>query len=269
MFNVTNKFPYLELRLFAATIVSIMIIIFDSRLMFLPIKNYIEDSIFFCYRLCHQPIYVFDYISNTLKGYTALILENNALNKELFLKNSKLLLMDYYKQENYKLHDLLHSPICKIHSKLITPIFFINTDMHIKQIMIHQGINNGVYIGQPVIADTGVVGQIISVNNISSRILLISDRSHALSVKLQYNNTPMILIGCGDNVDLYAEYFGDADIRVGDILVTSGLDGKFPEGCPVATVSYIKNNLEKDSTIIRAIPIVKLQYLRYVVLLYN
>lgn len=269
MYSTINKSSYLELRLFILIIVSIIIIISDGKFnMFLPFRNRIEDSIYLFYHLCHKPIYMFNYVSRMLSGYTTLILENDALHKELFLKNSELLLLDHYKQENYKLHDLLHSPICQMHSKLITKIFFINTDACVEQAIINRGIDKGgVYIGQPVVSDVGVVGQIIRVNHISSRVLLISDQAHALSVKLQHNNARMILVGRGYHVDLYAEYAGDVDIHINDILVTSGLDDRFPEGYPVAIVSNIKKNLTKDTTIIQAKPIVNLKCLRYVILI--
>lgn len=267
--SVINKFLYLELRLFIMTIISIVIIVSDGKYnMFVSFKNYIEDSVCLFYRLCYQPIYVLDYISQMLFEHRTLILKNDALHKELILKNSELLLMDFYKQENYKLRDLLCSPICKDSSKLVTQIFFTNINTFTEQAIIKKGIDSGIYVGQPVLSDVGVVGQIISVNNISSRVLLISDPSHALSVKSQRNNIPIILSGCGHNMDLKAEYFGNIDICVNDILITSGLDDRFPAGYPVAIVSNIKNNFEKDLTIIRARPIVKLQYLRYIVLIW-
>lgn len=270
MYSAFNKFSYLELRLLIAIIVSIILIVSDGKFnMLFSLRSYIEDSIYLFYRVCHHPIYLFQCISEMLHGYKTLMLENDTLHKELFLKNSTLLLMDHYKQENDKLRGLLHLPICKIYSKLITQVFFINTNTYTEQVIINHGINNGVYIGQPVLADIGVVGQIISVNNISSRILLISDQSHALSVKLKRNNARMILVGRGHNLDLYAEYSGDIDIHINDILITSGLDGRFPEGYPVAIVSHVTNNIEKDFTIIQARPIVTLQCLHYVVLIWN
>lgn len=271
MNRAINKFPYLELRLFIAIIVSCTMIIADGKFNFIrPFKEYIEDSVYFFYCLCYKPIYIFEYVSKIFSGYTTLILENDALRKELFLKNSELLLLDHYKQENYKLHNLLNSTICKTRFTLVTKIFFIKTNHCNEQAIINQGINNGVYVGQPVISDVGVVGQIVSVTKTSSRILLISDHSHALSVKLKRNNSSrIILIGNGPHADLYAEYSGNIDIRIDDILVTSGLDDRFPEGYPVAIVSNIKNDLETDLTIIQATPIVKLQCLRYVVLVWN
>lgn len=268
--NIINKFPYLELRLFSAIIVAVIIIISDSKFnAFLPFRNYIEDSIYLFYDLCHRPVNMYNFISKIISGYTRLILENKSLHKELYLKNSALLLLDQYKQENYKLHNLLKLPVCKTYHKLVTKIFFINIDTYTEYAIINQGTNHGVYIGQPVISDCGIVGQIVSANKISSKILLISDRKHALSVKLKRTNMRMILVGRGHHLSLYAEYSGNIDIHINDMLITSGLDDRFPEGYPVALVSDIDKNIEKDLTIIKAKPIVKLQCLDYVVLIFK
>ncbi|URJ27902.1 rod shape-determining protein MreC [Candidatus Blochmannia vicinus (nom. nud.)] len=267
---ISNKFPYLELRLFLAIIMSIIIIIADGKLnMFLRFKNYIENFIYLFYFLCDKPRYIFDYASKILEESNKLILENHTLRQELFLKNSELLLIDQYKQENRKLRELLHSPLCYNKRKVITKILFVNTDPYDNQILISQGTNDDVYIGQPVITDTGIIGQVVSTNTFSSRVMLICNPAHALPVQIKRNNIRFILMGCGYNTDLRAEYPGNLDVCIGDTLVTSGLDGRFPEGYPVAIVSNITVKPEKDFTIIRAYPTVKLQCLRYAILIWK
>lgn len=269
MCNIINKFYHLELRLCIAIISSIVIVVVDSQLnIFLPFRNYVGNSIYLFYYLCDQPKCVFNTVSKFFIGYKKLILENDKLRKELFLSKSEVLLIDQYKQENYKLYELLKFPMHRSHHKLIAKIFFLNMGSCYQQASINRGTCNNVFIGQPVIADVGVVGQVISVNKNNSRVLLISDCTHALAVKLKRNNARMILMGRGYNADLYAEYPGNIDVYIDDILVTSGLDGRFPEGYPVAKVSEIKINSEKDFIIIRARPIVDLQNLCYSILIW-
>lgn len=269
--GAVNKFSYLNSRLLIFLLLSIILIISDGKFnMLSTFKNHVTNFVSLFYRLCYETIYVYKHISKILEGYVSLVLENEILYKQLCLKNSELLIMEHYKQENRELHNLLSSSICKTNRKLITPIFVINANMNTEEAIINKGKNNDIYVGQPVISDVGVVGQVMSVTNTNSRILLISDRAHALSVKLQRNNTHMILIGRGHNFDLQSEFFGDInDIHVNDMLVTSGLDGRFPEGYPVAIVSKINNNSETDFTIIQAKPIVAFQNLRYVILIWD
>lgn len=266
-----NKISCLELRLCIVIIISIIIIVIDSKLhMLFAFRNYINNSIYLLYCLCNKPINVFSKISQVCIGYKRLVEENSVLRKELFLKNSELLLIDQYKQENYKLYKLLNAPIREFSHKLIAKIFFINIDLYNQKVIIDQGIHSGVYVGQPVFADTGVVGQIISVHQNSSRVLLISDRTHALPVKLKRNNMRMILTGCGSNTNLYARCPGKIDdVYINDILVTSGLDGRFPEGYPVAAISEIHINSEEDFAVIYARPIVDFENLRYAILIWE
>lgn len=266
-----NKFYYLELRFILIVITSIMISIFDSKLhMFLQIKKYASNSVELLYYLCDKPYFVLNFVSKTLKGYKKIILENYALHQELLLKNSELLLLEQYQQENLRLHKLIHSSLSYNKRKIIAKVIFINTDPWNHQIVINKGANNNVYIGQPIITDKGVVGQVISVNSFSSRVLLIYDINHALSVQIKRNNHRMILIGLGrDNMELYAECPINLDICVGDILVTSGLDGCFPEGYPVAIVSSFFINKTKDFVVIQAFPTVKFQSLHDVLLIWK
>ncbi|URJ23514.1 rod shape-determining protein MreC [Blochmannia endosymbiont of Camponotus sp. C-003] len=267
---ISNKFPYLELRLFFAIIMSVIIIISDEKLnMFLKLKSYMEDSTYLFYCLCDKSHNIYNYTKKLLSGYDKLILENNTLRQELCLKNSELLLMDQYKDENYKLHALIHSPLCYDKQKIITRIISVNADLYGNQVIINQGKNHNIYIGQPVITDSGIIGQVISTNTLSSRVMLICDPEHALPVQIKRNNMRFILMGCGYGADLRAEYPGYLDVCIGDILITSGLDGRFPEGYPVATVSNIIVDSEQDSTIIQAHPTVKLQSLCYAILLWK
>ncbi|WP_159714290.1 rod shape-determining protein MreC [Blochmannia endosymbiont of Camponotus nipponensis] len=267
---ISSKFPYLELRLFLSIIMSIIIIIADGKLnMFLKLRSYIENSICLFYYLCDRPRYILSYVSMMLKGYDKLVLETNTLRQELLLKNSELLLIDQYKHENFKLRELLNSPLCYNRRKMITRILFVNADLYGNKIIINRGKNNDVYVGQPVITDAGIIGQVISTNMISSRVMLICDPEHALSVQIKRNSMRLILMGCGCNADLRAEYPGKLDVSIGDMLVTSGLDGRFPEGYPVATVSNIILDLEEDRTVVQAHPIVKLQCICYAVLIWE
>lgn len=265
-----NKLFYLELRLCIAIVISIVMIVIDSKLNILfSFRNCINNSIYLFYCLCNKPISAFNKMSQIFMGYNRLVEENSVLRKELFLKNSEILLIDQYKQENHKLYKLLNAPIREFSNKLIAKVFFINTDSYNQKTIIDQGIHSNVYVGQPVFSDTGVVGQVVSVYQNSSRVLLISDPTHALPVKLKRNNVRMILMGRGFNSDLYAGFPGNIDVYIDDILVTSGLDGRFPEGYPVAIISEIHINSEKDFTVIRARPIVEFENLRYLVLIWE
>ncbi|CUX96147.1 Cell shape-determining protein MreC [Candidatus Gullanella endobia] len=260
-----------QLRFFLIAIVAIATIFADSKLeIFVKIRTYMDMAITPIYFLVDGPRQIFDNISQILTTHIQLALENRKLRKELFLKNSDQLLLDQYKKENAHLRELLGSPLRKNEHKMITRTISTNTDLYSDHIIIDKGLNHGVYVGQPVISDKGVVGQVTATNKFTSRVMLICGTSHALPIQVLRNNIRVIIAGNGCNKDLKLEHLpGNTDIRVGDVLVTSGLGGRFPEGYPVAVVSSVKVDTKRAYTIIHARPSAGFQHLNYLLLLWN
>ncbi len=118
--------------------------------------------------------------------------------------------------------------------------------------------------------DKGVVGQVVAVAKMTSRVLLICDATHALPIQVLRNDIRVIAAGNGCTDDLQLEHLpANTDIRVGDVLVTSGLGGRFPEGYPVGVVSSVKLDTQRAYTVIQARPTAGLQRLRYLLLLWG
>ncbi|OZI14376.1 rod shape-determining protein MreC [Sodalis-like symbiont of Philaenus spumarius] len=242
---IFSRGPSLQLRLFLAVMVAIAAIIADSRLRtFVKIRTYMDTAVSPFYLLVNGPRQMLENVSQTLATRAQLALENRALRQELLLKNSTQLLLGQYKQENARLRELLgSSPLRQDEYKMVTQVLSTSTDPYSDQVVIDKGLDNGVYVGQPVISDKGVVGQVIATSKLTSRVLLICDTSHALPIQVLRN-----------------------DIHGGDVLVTSGLGGRFPEGYPVAVVSSVKVDTQRAYTLIQARPTAGLQRLRYLLL---
>ncbi|SFN27165.1 rod shape-determining protein MreC [Izhakiella capsodis] len=268
---IFSKGPSLQLRLFTAVLVAIVVIVADSRLgAFSRIRTYMDTAVSPFYFLANEPGKILDSVSDALTSRHQLELENKALQRELLLKKSDLLLLGQYKQENARLRELLGSPLRHDEHMMVTQVISTSTDPYSNQVVIDKGSANGVYEGQPVISDKGVVGQVIAVAEYTSRVLLICDPSHALPVQVLRNDIRVIAAGNGCSEDLQLEHLpGNTDIRVGDVLVTSGLGGRFPEGYPVAVVSSVKVDAQRAYTVIKARPTAGLQRLRYLLLLWG
>lgn len=268
---IFSRGPALQLRLFLAVMVAIAVIIADSRLgTFVKIRTYMDTAVSPFYFLANGPRQMLDNVSQTLATRAQLALENRALRQELLLKNSEQLLLGQYKQENARLRELLGSPLRQDEQKMVTQVISTSTDPYSDQVVIDKGLDNGVYVGQPVISDKGVVGQVIATSKLTSRVLLICDASHALPIQVLRNDIRVIVAGNGCTEDLQLEHLpGNTDIRVGDVLVTSGLGGRFPEGYPVAVVSSVKVDTQRAYTVIQARPTAGLQRLRYLLLLWG
>ncbi|MFS2221353.1 rod shape-determining protein MreC [Pantoea sp. B65] len=268
---IFSRGPSLQLRLFLAVIVAIGVIVADSRMgSFTQIRTYMDTAVSPFYFLANGPRQILDNVSETLASRQQLELENKALHRELFLKNSELLMLGQFKQENARLRELLGSPLRQDEHKMVTQVISAGTDPYTDQMVIDKGSINGVYEGQPVISDKGVVGQVIAVGKLTSRVLLICDASHALPIQVLRNDIRVIAAGNGCTEDLQLEHLpGNIDIRVGDVLVTSGLGGRFPEGYPVGVVSSVKVDTQRAYTVIQARPTAGLQRLRYLLLLWG
>jgi rod shape-determining protein MreC len=126
---------------------------------------------------------------------------------------------------------------------LISETIAVDLDPYKRQIVINKGLRNGVYSGQPILDAHGVMGQIIHPGIPSSTAILITDPSHAIPVQVNRNGLRTVLYGTGSANYLEVQNLpNNADIEIGDLLITSGLGGRFPEGYPVAEVVDIKRD---------------------------
>jgi rod shape-determining protein MreC len=268
---IFSRGPSLQIRLILAVVVALGVIIADSRLgTFSQIRTYMDTAVSPFYFISNGPRALLDSVSQSLTSRERLEMENRALRQELLSKNSELLLMGQYRQENARLRELLGSPLRQDEQKMVTQVISTVNDPYSDQVVIDKGTMNGVYEGQPVISDKGVVGQVIAVAKMTSRVLLICDATHALPIQVLRNDIRVIAAGNGCTDDLQLEHLpANTDIRVGDVLVTSGLGGRFPEGYPVGVVSSVKVDTQRAYTVIQARPTAGLQRLRYLLLLWG
>ena len=121
--------------------------------------------------------------------------------------------------------------------------------------LINRGAANGVFKGQALLDDRGVIGQTTHVGPFSAEVILITDPEHAIPVQIERTGLRTIAVGAGDTTSLALPYLpGNADIKSGDILMTSGLGGVFPAGYPVARVTEVHRDAVQPLALVRAIP---------------
>lgn len=267
---IFGKAPYLGIRLTFAIIISIGLILSDGQTnVMIKARSLMEAAIGGVYYLANTPRTVLDGVSYNLVDTNKLQIENKVLREQLREKNANLLLLDQLKVENQRLRLLLNSPLRTDEYKKIAEVLTAETDAYRQQIVINQGKNDGAYVGQPVIDEKGVVGQIISVGSNTSRVLLITDVTHSIPVQVLRNDVRVIASGTGHSDELILDNVPrSVDIVKGDLLVTSGLGGRFLEGYPVATVENISRDGKNYFSTITAKPLASLERLRYVLLLW-
>lgn len=264
------KAPPLRLRLFLTVIASIGLIISDGQNHSMTkVRSWLETAVSGLYYLANTPRTVLDGVSDNLVNTNKLQIENRVLREQLQEKNADLLLLDQLKVENQRLRLLLNSPLRSDEYKKIAETLTAEMDIYRQQIVINQGLKNGAYVGQTVIDEKGVIGQIIAVGEDTSRVLLITDVTHSIPVQVLRNDVRLIASGTGRNDELTLDNVSrSVDIQKGDLLVTSGLGGRFTEGYPVAVVESVSHDHQNYFATVTAKPLASLDKLRYVLLLW-
>ena len=263
--------PSFLLRLSIVIAFSVILFLADSQLnLFASSRIYLNSLVSPIQYIADAPQKLSRAISENLLTRDALKDRNKELEKEnLFLKADRLLLTQL-QNENKQLRELLNSQRHFSYKRMITEVMSLRSDPFSHQLLIDKGASDGVYVGQPVINEEGVVGQVSQVGSTTSRVLLIVDASHGIPVRVQRNDIAAIVHGSGAWNKLNLPFVqSNADLKEGDLLVTSGLGGRFPAGYPVATIShfnYREGALYADVT---ATPVALLDRSRYLLLLGN
>ena len=165
---------------------------------------------------------------------------NNKLETMQMLNSMRLQKLQALERENMRLRELLGSSFRLTERVLVAELLTIDLDPSFQQIVINKGSQDGVFLGQPVLDASGVMGQVSEVYPFSSRVVLITDPSHGIPVQINRNGVRAVATGRGLDMPLQLEHMPhNVDIREGDLLVTSGLGGRFPVGYPVGTVKYV------------------------------
>lgn len=195
---------------------------------------------------------------------------NDDLQQENLVLKGRLQQFESLRAENMRLRDLLGSSFDVGERVLIAEILAVDLDPYRQQVIINKGSNSGVFVGQPVLDAQAVMGQVIRTNALSSTVLLITDANHALPVEDNRNGLRTIAAGKGPSQELELLYISkNADIRVGDLMVTSGMDERFPPGYPVARVKTVRQDPDNPFTTVIAEPTARLDRSREVLLVWS
>ncbi|MFQ2246687.1 rod shape-determining protein MreC [Aeromonas enteropelogenes] len=268
---IFGRGPSLQLRLFLAVIISIAAIVADSRFgVFTHVRVYLSSLVSPLQYMANAPGTLLDTMSTQVQTRADLIEQTKQQEQQLFTLRSRLLKMDHLEHENQRLRELLGSPVHKDSRKMVAELLSVDSDPFSHQVLINKGALDGVYNGQAVINDQGVIGQVLHVGSTTSRVLLITDSSHGIPVRVLRNDLRAIASGSGELDKLELRNLPrNTDVQVGDLLVTSGLGGRFPEGYPVATVTRSDYVEGKPFAQVEAKPLVELDRLRYLLLLWT
>lgn len=256
-----------QLRLTLAIILSVILIMSNNQLA--TVRNTLSSILSPLQYVANIPGSVLDWSAESFATRSMLIKQNKTLLRQQLLMSERLQRFEHLRQENERLRALLGSPVHMDDKKVVAEVMEVASDPFRHYVVLDHGSRSGVYVGQPVVDALGVVGQVIQVSELSSRVIMLSDQNHGIPVRITRNDVRLVANGSG-NIDRLDLPFvsKSTDIKVGDLLVSSGLGKRFPEGYPVARVMTVKRDAGQTYATVTAQPLAALDRIRYLLLIW-
>lgn len=216
------------------------------------------------------PFAFWRWLDESRTSHNQLVLENSRLKAERLLTRAKLQKYATLEADNSRLRAMLEAKSMVSDQVRIAGIMSVDANPYSHTLVIDKGTRDGIYDGQAMVDSSGVVGQVTLADAYSAQAILISDPDHALPVEINRNGLRTIAVGTGvvDRLDL-PFLPNNADIREGDLLVTSGLGGAFPAGYPVAVVNSVTHLPAEPFAKVSARPTAALNQVREVMLVFS
>lgn len=235
-----------------------------------PVRSQLGMIVTPLYYVAELPVRAWDTVYLQVSSRADLIAENERLRAEALLAKRKLQKLASLTEQNVRLRELLNSSELLDERVLVAELIGIDPNAFSQRILIDRGERDGVFLGQPVLDATGLMGQVVEVMPFTSRVLLITDVSHSLPVQVNRNGLRAIASGTGNSDWLELRHVGDtADIRVDDIVVSSGLGQRFPAGYPVGRVTHVNSDSSQPFAEVRVEPTAQLNRSRYLLLVFS
>lgn len=260
--GISNQF-----RLTLAIILSVILLVANDRLE--AVRQSISSILSPLQYVANVPGAVLDWSAESIATRNMLQKQNKELLRQQLLMSERLQRFEHLRQENERLRALLGSPVHMDAKKVVAEVMEVASDPFRHYVVLDHGARSGVYVGQPVVDAHGVVGQVVEISELTSRVLLISDVTHAIPVRITRSDVRLIAQGTGELDELELRHVAKStDLRVGDLLVSSGLGKRFPEGYPVARILHVDKDDGQSYASVIAQPLAALDRIRYLLLIW-
>ena len=234
--------PLVRLAFFVALATLLMVL--DARFRYgEDVRQVVALAAYPLQRVAMAPVNLFVGVVNYFGTTTALRAENAELRMKQLRDAQELLQLEALKQENNHLRRILEARERLPRKAIFAEIIYAARDPFSRKVVIDKGSRGGIQAGEPVIDDIGVIGQVTRVYPLMSEVTLLSDKDQAIPLQVLRNGLRAVAYGGAEGGMLDLRFMSaNADIRNGDMLVTSGIDGTYPPGLPVATVVRIERD---------------------------
>ena len=271
-FQFFNRGPSPVARLMFFTVLSLLLLFVDARYRYLEsTRSALSVVLSPIQRLATLPSALWQQVADffiTQSTQHGLIKQNDDLQKQHQSDAAQLLQLQALQLENQQLRNLAALPIRSEFTTQLVEVIYAERDVFKRKLLINKGADADVQIGQIVMDDIGIVGQITRVYPWLSEVTLITEKDHAVPVQVLRNGLRTIVFGSGDTSQLSLRYMpSSADIQNDDVLVTSGIDGIYPPGIPVARVIKIEHEVGYPFAQVTCLPVAGVDKHRHLLIL--
>jgi rod shape-determining protein MreC len=263
--------PSFGFRFFCYAVVSILLMFYDQKGGWLGTTRYgLQAAIYPLQLAVNSPSAAWRWMQESFTTREALQKEVEALRMQLRDQQLVTMRQAALQRENATLRGLNAAQPEVIEKRLIGEVISVEVSTLRQRLLVNRGGNSGVHPSQPVITSDGVLGQVFRTGPFSAEIILITDTEHALPVQVLRSGVRSIALGTGRSTALELPYVPqNYDVKVGDLLVTSGLDTVFPYGLPVARVTRVSRDPTEPLAHIEAAPLARIESDREVLFIWS
>ncbi len=250
-------------------LLAVVLMAMDHRGHYVPrVRSVLENAVEPFYHVVEWPVGALRNLHGQFQSRRSLRHENESLREQLLGQQAELQRLDTLAEENRRLRALFEGAQSLSFEYRFAELVHVDLDPFSHKVLIDRGSVDGVVAGQAVIDGSGVMGQVEDVHLHFSNVRLISDPNHALPVQINRTGLRTVAFGSGETGALNMPNVPrQADVREGDLVVTSGLGDRFPGGYPVARVSRIDRQEGKTFIHVEAEPLAALDRGREVLLI--
>lgn len=236
---VRGPAPFVRVVFFS--LLALFLMVLDARFGYMePLRQGLLWIAYPIQRAATAPIALAEQVTGFFVSQAKLQQENAQLRGERLKASQDLLRMQSLEQENAQLRALLGARERAPSKGVFAEIVYLGRDPFTRKVIIDRGSQDGIEPGQPVIDVGGVIGQVTRVHPLIAEVTLVIDKAHPVPVQVVRNGLRGVAYGSGDGTTMELRFMAtNAEIDAGDLLVTSGIDGVYPSGLPVAKVQRV------------------------------
>jgi rod shape-determining protein MreC len=254
-----------KLTVFSA--LALFLMVADTRFQITrPVRAVIATLLYYPQQALLVPVQAWTGTSDYLLGLRKALASEEAARRELARQSERVLRLEQLEADNRRLRALLElRPALTVRS-MAAEVLYDAPDPFSRKVVIDRGATHGVAIASPVVNEAGVLGQVTRVYPLSSEVTLLTDKDAAIPVVDVRNQLRSVAFGVRNGMELRF-MAGNADVQVGDLLGTSGADGVYPAGLPVAKVTLVDRKIDTSFARILIEPVANADAVRHVLVL--